>query len=139
MPSQYAVDHPTFPVNQRYFHLLSRPGRMLSHNDKPPDIWNSQGISGNVFANPPASSSSPYSGRFNPWISKATEDTRVLTSTGRPVACGERQISDTVLTPIFQPGPSAGYSFGPKEGRFFNAYVTSTTRKFRDENLKANR
>ena len=22
MPSQYAVDHPTFPVNQRYFHLI---------------------------------------------------------------------------------------------------------------------
>ena len=21
MPSQYAVDHPTFPVDQRYFHL----------------------------------------------------------------------------------------------------------------------
>ena len=22
MPSQYAVNHPTFPVNQRYFHLI---------------------------------------------------------------------------------------------------------------------
>ena len=29
--------------------VLSRPGRMQSRNDKPPDIWNTQGISGNVF------------------------------------------------------------------------------------------
>ena len=33
--------------------MLSRPGEMLSRNDKPPDIWNTHGISGNVFVNPP--------------------------------------------------------------------------------------
>ena len=37
------------------------PGGLLSRNDKPPDIWNTHGTSGNVFTNPPASSSSPYS------------------------------------------------------------------------------
>ena len=37
--------------------MLSRPGGMLSRNDKPPDIWDTHGISGNVFVNPPASSS----------------------------------------------------------------------------------
>ena len=72
-------------------------------------MWNSQGISGDVFANPQASSSS-------------TEDTPVLTSTGRPVTCGERQIPDTVLTPRFQPGPSAGNSFDLEEGRFLKNY-----------------
>ena len=36
---------------------------------------------GNVFANPPASSPSPYPGGFNPWISDVMEDTPVLTST----------------------------------------------------------
>ena len=36
--------------------MLSRPGRMLSRSDKPPDIWNTHGISGNVLVNPPASS-----------------------------------------------------------------------------------
>ena len=36
--------------------MLSRPGRMLSRNDKPPDIWDTHGLSGNVFVNPPASS-----------------------------------------------------------------------------------
>ena len=63
-----------------------------------------------------------YPGGFNPWISNVTEDTPVLTSTGQPVTCGERQIPDTVLTPRFQPGPSAGNSFDPKEGRFPKDY-----------------
>ena len=36
--------------------MLSRPGRMPSRNDGPPDIWDKHGISGNVFANPTASS-----------------------------------------------------------------------------------
>ena len=45
------------------------PGEMLNRKDKPPDIWDTHGASGNVFVNPPASSSSPYPGGFNPWIS----------------------------------------------------------------------
>ena len=60
------------------------PGGLPSRNNQPPDVWNSQGISGNVFANPRASTSSPCPGGFNPWISNVTEDTPVLTSTGRP-------------------------------------------------------
>ena len=91
------------------------PGGLLSRNNQPPDIWNSQRISGNVFANPRASSSSLYPGGFNPCISNVTEDTPVLTSMVRPVTCGERQIPDIVLTPRFQTGPSAGNSFDPKQ------------------------
>ena len=98
------------------------PGGLQSRNNQPPDIWNSQGISENVFANPRASSSSPCSGGFNPWISNVTEDTPVLTSTERPVTCGEHQIPDTVLTPRFQTGPSDGNSFDRKEGRFLKNY-----------------
>ena len=82
MPSQFAVDHATFPVNGHYFPSYRDPGGLLSRNNQPPDIWNSQGISGNVFANPRASSSSPYPWEFNTWISNVTEDTPVLTSTG---------------------------------------------------------
>ena len=93
------------------------PGGLLSRNDKPPDIWSTHGISGNVFANPRASSSSPVPGELNPWISHVTEDTLVRTSTGRPVTRDERQIPDTVLNPKFQTGPSARNSFDPKEGR----------------------
>ena len=42
--------------------MLSRPGRTLSRNAEPPDIWDARGISCNVFVNPPASFSSPYPG-----------------------------------------------------------------------------
>ena len=88
---------------------------MLSRNDNPPDFWNTHGISGNVFANPPASSSSPYPQGFNPSISNVTEDTlRHVTS--------ERQIPDTTLNPRFQSGPSARNSFDPEEGRFSKDY-----------------
>ena len=80
------------------------------------------------FVNPPASSSSLYPRRFNPWISNVTEDTLVRTSTGGPVTCDERQIPDTVLNPRFQTGPSAGNSFDPKEGRFSKNYGTDQQR-----------
>ena len=60
-----------------------------SRKDKPPDIWDTHGKSGNVFVNPPASSS-PYPGGFNPWIPNVREDTL-------PHVTSERQNSDTAL------------------------------------------
>ena len=114
------------PCQPALFPPYRDPGGLLSRSNQPPDIWNSQGISGNVCANPRASSSSPYPGGFNPWISNVTEDTPVLTSTGQPVTCGERQIPDTVLTPRFQPGPSAGNSFDPKEEIFLQKMSRTT-------------
>ena len=71
VPSQPAL----LPLYRDPGGMLSRPGGMLSRNDRPPDIWDTHGMSGNVFVNPPASSSSPCPGGFNPWISKVTEDT----------------------------------------------------------------
>ena len=63
------------------------------------------------FANPLASSSSPYPGGFNPWISNVTEATSPHVTSGR-------QIPDTALDLRCQSGPSARNSFDPKEGRF---------------------
>ena len=40
--------------------MLSRSIGMLSRREGPPSIWDTHGISGNVFANPTASSSAPY-------------------------------------------------------------------------------
>ena len=37
------------------------------HTDGPPNIWDTSGFSGNVFANPHASSSAPYPQELNPW------------------------------------------------------------------------
>ena len=95
--------------------MLSRPGGLLSRNDKPPDIWNTHGFSGNVFVNPPASSSSPCPGGFNPWILNVTEDTS-------PHVTSERQNPDTTLDPRCQSGPSARNSFDPNEGTFSKDY-----------------
>ena len=116
------------PSQPALFPLPRDPGGLLNCKNKPPETWNSQNISGNVFANPQASFSSPYSGVFHPWVSSVTEDTPVQTSTGRPVTCGESQIPDTVLTLRFQPGPSAENSFDPKEGRFLKSYGANQQR-----------
>ena len=91
------------------------PGRLLSRNNQPPDIRNTQGISGNVFANPRAPSSSPYPGGFNPWIFEVTGDTS-------PHVTSESQNPDTPLDPRCQSGPSARNSFDPKEGRSSKDY-----------------
>ena len=127
MLSQYAVDHPTFPVNRRFFPPYRDPGGLLSRNDKPPDIWDTHGLSGNVFVNPLASSSSPNPGGFNPWISNVTEDTSLHVTS-------ERQNPDTALDPRCQSGPSARNSFDPKDQQrlqisdlHFDKFPTPTT------------
>ena len=113
MLSQHAVDYPTF--QPALFPPYRDPGGLPGRNNREPDIWNTQGISGNVFESPRASSSSPYPGGFNPWISNVTEYTS-------PHVTDERQIPATVLNPRFQTGPSARTSFDPKEGRFSKDY-----------------
>ena len=82
MLNQYAADYSTFPVNQRYSHLFQVPGGlpsrslgMPSRNDRPPSIWDTNGLSGNVFVNPTASSSAPYPQESNPWTSNMSEHT----------------------------------------------------------------
>ena len=58
----------TLPVNQEGvfpkhppFEGLLRPSFISQrHTDGPPNIWDTSGISGNVFAHPQASSSAPY-------------------------------------------------------------------------------
>ena len=56
------------------------PEGMLRHSfvsprreEGPPSIWDTHGISGNVFANPPASSSAPYPQELNQWNSSIEE------------------------------------------------------------------
>ena len=53
--------------------MLSRPLRMPSRNDRPPSIWDTHGLSGNVFANPVAFLSAPYPQELNPWSSGRAE------------------------------------------------------------------
>ena len=100
------------PSQPAFFPPCRDPGRLLSRNNQPPDIWNSQGISGNVFANPTASSSTPYPEESNPWVSNVTEDTS-------PHVMSESQ---TVQDQRCQSGPSARNSFDPSEGGFSKNY-----------------
>ena len=115
MLNQYAVDYPTFPVLPLYRRDAKPSLENAGRNDKPPDIWDTHGLSGNVFVNPTGSSSAPYPGGFSPWISHVTEDTS-------PHVTSERPNPDTTLDPRCQSGPSARNSFDPKEGRSSKDY-----------------
>ena len=113
-----------FPPFQDPGGMLSRLLGMPSRNDGPPSFWDTHGKSGNVFVNPPESSSSPYPGQgFNPWISNVSghASPRVSEHTS-PHVTSERQTPDTALDPRCQSGPSAKNSFNPCEGRFSKDY-----------------
>ena len=90
MLNQYAMDNPTSSVTLRFsdlFQILAGCqglGWMLSRTDKPPDIWDTHGFSGNVFANPTASSSTPFPGKSNPWISTVQSLDLYCVKTGDP-------------------------------------------------------
>ena len=82
--------------------MPSRLGRMLSRNDKPPDIWDTHGKSGKrFFVNPP--------------ISNVTEHKSPHVTSGR-------QTTDTTLDPRCQSEPSARNSVVPNEGKFSKDY-----------------
>ena len=126
MLNQFAVDNPTLPVNQRFSHLFkilkecqAVLWEMPSRNNGPPSICDTHGISGNVFANPTASSSAPYPQESNPWVSNVSEHTS-------PHVMSESQ------TPVpdqrCQSGPSARNSFVPSEGGFSKSYGTDQQR-----------
>ena len=53
--------------------MLSRSLGMPSLTEGPPSIWDTHGFSGNVFANPAASSSAPCPQELNPWSSHMSE------------------------------------------------------------------
>ena len=78
--------------------MLSRSLGMPSRSDRPPSIWDTHAISGNVFTNPTASSSAPYPQGFNPWNSNVSEHTS-------PHVMSESQKSALDLR--CQSGPSA--------------------------------
>ena len=72
--------HPTPEGMSR--HSFVSPRR----KEGPPCIWDTHGISGNVFANPDASSSAPYPQELNPWGTTIEEPLHMSTAekSGRP-------------------------------------------------------
>ena len=97
----------SFPPHPIPEGMLSRSVGMRSRRDGPPSIWDTHGLSGNVFANPTASSSAPCTQESNPWISNVSEHTspHVMSESQTPVQ-GQR----------CQSGPSAKDSVIPSEG-----------------------
>ena len=79
MLNQFAVEIPTLPLDQCHS-TSSDTGRDVEaffvsprRKEGPPSIWDTHGKSGNVFANPPASSSAPYPQELNQWNSSIEE------------------------------------------------------------------
>ena len=82
---------------------------MPSRREGPPSIWDTHGTSGNVFADPVASSSAPYPQELNPWSSGRAEPIHSLTA--------EKNENRTPVQDLrCQSGPSAGNSIIPSEG-----------------------
>ena len=63
----------SFPPHPMPEGMLSRSFGMPSRREGPPSIWDTHGISGNVFVNPDASSSAPYPQVLNQWSSSIEE------------------------------------------------------------------
>ena len=93
--------------------MPSRSLGMPSRREGPPSIWDTHGFSGNVFANPTASSSAPYPRESNPWVCNVSEHTS-------PHVMSESQTP--AQDPRCQSGPSARNSFVSGEGRFSKNY-----------------
>ena len=71
--SHVTSQHVSFPPHPVPGGMISRSVGMPSRTDGPPSIWDTHGFSGNVFANPAASSSAPYPQELNPWSSHMSE------------------------------------------------------------------
>ena len=80
-----------------------------SRKDGPPSILDTHGFSGNVFANPDASSTAPYPQELNPWSSAISKPIHSSTA-GK----NENQAQDQDQR--CQSGPSAKNSVIPSEG-----------------------
>ena len=117
------------PSELAIFPLPTDPGGPLSRDRNPqPDIWNTHSFSGNVFANSPAYSSTPYSRMHSSWDVPAAGKIPVQPSTGQPVAESGDRDKDTQPTPRFLRSSPGGNSFNPMEERNFRNYVAEQQR-----------
>ena len=89
--------------------MLSRSVEMPSRKNGSPSILDTHGISGNVFANPAASSSAPYPQELNPWSSHFSEPIHSSQA-------GKNENQTPVQDQRCQSGPSAKSSIIPCEG-----------------------
>ena len=105
----------SFPPHPIPKGMLSRSLGMPSRREGPPSIWDTHGISGNVFVDPVASFSALYPQELNPWSSGRAE----------PIHSSAAEKNEN-RTPVqdqrCQSGPSAKDSVIPSEGDSFKNY-----------------
>ena len=102
------VSFPPHPIPEGMLrHSFVTPSRREGRG--PPSIWDTHGISGNVFANPDTSSSAPYPQKLHQWNSSIEEPLH-----SSAVEKSERQEQDQDLR--CQSGPSAKDSVILREG-----------------------
>ena len=99
----------SFPLHPVLGGMLSRSIGMPSRREGPPSIWDTHGISGNVFENPVVSSKAPYPQELNPWSSGISEP--IHSSTAE-----KNEFRTPVPDQKCQSGPSAKNSVIPSEG-----------------------
>ena len=105
----------SFPPHPDPGGMLSRSKGMTSRREGPPSIWDTHGISGNVFVNPAACSSAPYPQELNPWSSHIPEPIHSS-------HVGKSENQTPVQDQRCQSGPSARNSVIPSEGEFSKNY-----------------
>ena len=136
------MDNPTLPVNPRFSHLFQNPGGMLSRslgmpsrNDGPPIIWDTHGISGNVFAIPTASFSAPYPQESNPWSSDVSEHTspHVMGESQTPAQDQRCQSGPSAKNSVIFSGGDSSKNYGAGQQRLqisdphFDKFPTPST------------
>ena len=115
IPSHVSSQPASFPPHPIPGGMLSRSIRMPSCREGLPSIWDTHGISGNVFADPIASSTAPYPQELNPWSSGRVETIRSSTA--------EKNENQTpIQDQRCQSGPSAKSSVIPSEGDSLKNY-----------------
>ena len=99
--NSYVTSRPvSFPPHPILAGMLRHSFATPSHREGPPSIWDTHGISGNVFVNPDASSSAPYPQELHQWNLSLEEPFHSST-----VEKSERQEQNQDLR--CQSGPSA--------------------------------
>ena len=119
--SHVASQPVSFPPHPIPGGMLSRSFGVPSRRDGPPSIWDTHGTSGNVFADPVASSAAPYPQELSPWSSGKSEPIHSSTA--------EKNENRTpVQDQRCQSGPSAKNSTIPSEGRCSKNYEVEQQR-----------
>ena len=123
-----------FPPHPDPGGMLSRSLGMPNRKNGPPSIWDTHGISGNVFANPTASSSAPYPQESNPWSSSnVSEHTspHVMSESQTPVQdqrCQSGQSARNSVIPC-EGDFSKNYGQTNNDGRFQVLILTNSPRQ----------